>query len=152
MCFSPVSPCFGIFPTPFPHIRHSHALCTSWPALILIPVGRNDDKSLIANVSILLLNHFWEQKRAEENRTLGQPEFGASRGPRHETIVAIFARGNRDCRHNTFPKCHNYKPFRLERMAAICKTLLAFPPTCRMAGVYVHRQREVSQSLPLMVT
>ena len=90
MCCSQISPYFGTFPTPFPHIRHSRALCTSWPALILIPVGRNDNKSLIANVSILLLNHFWIKpnfERAMENRTQGQPEFGASRGPRHETML-----------------------------------------------------------------
>ena len=40
----------------------------------------------------------------------------------------------------------------LERSSHIWQNHPASPPTCRMAGVYVHRQREVSQSLPLMVT
>jgi len=58
-------------------------------------------------------------ERTVGNRTQGQPGFGASRGLHHKVLVAVFVGGYRNGRHNTFPKCQNYKPFRLERMAAI---------------------------------
>ena len=56
---------------------------------------------------------------AKGNRTQRQTGLGASRRLNHGTIVTVFSGGYGNGGHNTLLGCQKYKPFRLERMAAI---------------------------------